>query len=110
MNTSRHAGPSRDEIGADAVEATAIGLRVAEVILVLFGLLLVTPPLFAMAVVVVVPTAVVLAVILVVVPLFVVPTRLVRRVLAHHRDHGSTLFLHRLRLRATADRPVGAAD
>jgi hypothetical protein len=25
-----------------------------------------------------------------------VPTVLVRRVLAHHRAHGSTLFLHRL--------------
>jgi hypothetical protein len=37
------------------------------------------------------------AVVAAVVAAIAVPTVLVRRVLAHHRAHGSTLFLHRLR-------------
>src|SRR3954452_8123761 len=97
MNTSRHSEPGPGEIGADALEATAVGVRALEVALVVFGWLLVTPPLLVLAFVVVVPTVVVLAVVLAVVAVFAVPTTLVRRVLAHHREHGSTLFLHRLR-------------
>jgi hypothetical protein len=59
--------PTPAEVSAEVIEVTGGGLRIAEV-----GL-----------------AAVVAAI--------AVPTVLVRHVLAHHRAHGSTLFLHRLR-------------
>jgi uncharacterized membrane protein len=106
MNTSRHSQLSPSEAAADAAQATAFGLRAVEVAVVVFGWLLVTPPFFVLAVVVVVPTALVLAVVLALVALLAAPTILVHRVLAHHREHHSTLFLHRLGF----DRLVGGAD
>jgi hypothetical protein len=44
-----------------------------------------------------VPFVAMSAVVAAVVAAIVVPTLLVRRVRTHHRAHGSTLFLHRLR-------------
>jgi len=90
-----HAEPL--ELGADLVEATGIGLRVAEIGVVIFLGLLVSPPLLILAVVVAVPFLAISAVVAAVVAAIAVPTLLVRRVRAHHRAHRSTLFLHRLR-------------
>ena len=76
--------PTRVEVSAEVFEATSAGLRIAEVGVVIFFGLLVAPPLLILAVVVAVP--------------FIAMSALVvRRVRAHHRAHGSTLFLHRLR-------------
>jgi hypothetical protein len=85
------------EVGAELVEETGVGLRIAEVGVVVFVGLLVCPPLLILAVVVAVPFVAISAVVAAVVGAIVVPTVLVRRVRAHHRAHGSTLFLHRLR-------------
>jgi hypothetical protein len=85
------------EVGADIVEATGVGLRIAEIGVVVFVGLLVSPPLLILAAVVAVPLLAFSAVIAAVVAAIAVPTLLVRRVRAHHRAHGSTLFLHRLR-------------
>jgi hypothetical protein len=73
-----------EEVGAEVIEVTGGGLRIAEIGAVIFLGLLVCPPLLILAVVAAVVAAI------------VVPTRLVRRVRAHHRAHQSTLFLHRL--------------
>jgi len=54
--------------------------------------LLVTPPLLILAVVVAMPAIAVGAV----VAAIAAPILLIRRVRAHHRAHGSTLFLHRV--------------
>jgi hypothetical protein len=89
-----HAGPA--ELTADAAEAASVGLRVLEVALIGFAGLLICPPLFVMLVAVVVPTAAVLAVVGAIVGIFAAPILLVRRVRAHHREHGRTVFLHRL--------------
>jgi hypothetical protein len=103
MNTTDSIHPSLTghhtplEVSADVVEVTGGGLRIAEIGLVVFLGLLVCPPLLILAVVVAVPVIAMTAVVAAVVAAIVVPTMLVRRVLAHHRAHGSTMFLHRLR-------------
>src|SRR3954452_1322498 len=91
----RHEGAL--EVSAELVEATGAGLRIAEVGVVIFLGLLVSPPLLILAVVVAVPLLAISAVAAAVVAAIAVPVLLVRRVRAHHRAHGSTLFLHRLR-------------
>lgn len=93
----RTAHPDALEVTADVVEATGAGLRIAELGLVVFLGLLVCPPLLILATVVAVPLLAITAVVAAVVAVVAVPTLLVRHVLAHHRAHGSTLFLHRLR-------------
>jgi hypothetical protein len=90
-----HTSPA--ELGADVVEVTGVGLRVAEIAVVIFIGLLVAPPLLILAVVVAAPLLAMSAVVAAVVLAIVVPTALVRRVRAHHREHGSTMFLHRFR-------------
>jgi hypothetical protein len=85
------------EVSAELVEVTGGGLRIAEVGVVILLGLLVCPPLLILAVVVAAPLIALAAVAAAVVAAIAVPTMLVRRVLAHHRAHGSTLFLHRLR-------------
>ena len=93
-----HTGhPTPVEVGADVVEVTGGGLRILEIALVIFIGLLVCPPLLILAVVVAVPAIAVAAVVAAVAGAIAVPTLLVRRVRAHHREHGSTMFLHRLR-------------
>jgi hypothetical protein len=89
--------PTTAEVGADLIEVTGGGLRIAEVGVVIFLGLLVCPPLLILAVVVAVPVIAIAAVVAAVVAAIAAPTVLVRHVLAHHRAHGSTLFLHRLR-------------
>jgi hypothetical protein len=89
--------PTPAEVSAELIEATGGGLRIAEVGVVTFLGLLVAPPFLILAVVVAVPIIAISAVVAAVVAAIAVPTVLVRRVLAHHRAHGSTLFLHRLR-------------
>jgi hypothetical protein len=85
------------DAGVDAVEVAGAGMRAAEVgIVVLLGLL-VCPPLLILAVVVAAPLIAVSALVAAVVAAIAVPTVLVRHVRAHHRAHGTTLFLHRLR-------------
>jgi hypothetical protein len=85
------------EVSAEVFEATSAGLRIAELCLVVFFGLLFAPPLLILAAVVAVPFLAISAVVAAVVAVVAVPTLLVRHVLAHHRAHGSTLFLHRLR-------------
>jgi NhaP-type Na+/H+ and K+/H+ antiporter len=93
-----HTGhPTPIEVSADIVEVTGGGLRIAEIALVIFIGLLVCPPLLILAVVVAVPVIAVGAVVAAVAGAIAVPTLLVRRVRAHHREHGSTMFLHRVR-------------
>jgi hypothetical protein len=89
--------PTHLEVTADVVEATGGGLRIAEIGVVIFLGLLVCPPLLILAVVVAAPLIAITAVVAAVVVAIAVPTVFVRRVLAHHRAHGSTLFLHRVR-------------
>jgi len=89
--------PTPVEVSAELIEVTGGGLRIAEVGVVIFLGLLVCPPLLILAVVVAVPVIAISAVVAAVVAAIAVPTVLVRHVLAHHRAHGSTLFLHRLR-------------
>ena len=90
-----HASPV--EVSAEVFEATSAGLRIAEICVVIFLGLLFVPPLLIFAAVVAVPLLAISAVVAAVVAAIAVPTLLVRRVRAHHRAHGSTLFLHRLR-------------
>jgi uncharacterized membrane protein len=103
MNTTDNARPSLTrhpthlEVTAEVVEVTGGGLRIAEVGVVIFLGLLVCPPLLILAVVVAAPLIAIAALVAAAVGAIAVPTMLVRRVLAHHRAHGSTLFLHRLR-------------
>jgi hypothetical protein len=85
------------EVSAEVFEATGAGLRIAELCLVVFFGLLFAPPLLILAAVVAVPFLAISAVVAAVVAAVAVPTLLVRKVRAHHRAHGSTLFLHRLR-------------
>jgi hypothetical protein len=89
--------PTPIEVTADLVEVTGAGLRIAEVGVVIFLGLLVSPPLLILAVVVAMPVIAISAAVAAVATAIAVPTVLVRHVLAHHRAHGSTLFLHRLR-------------
>jgi hypothetical protein len=97
MNTTDDIHPSLLELSADLGEATGGGLRLVEIGLVIFLGLLVCPPLLILAVVVAVPFIAISAVVAAVVAAIAVPAALVRRVRAHHREHGSTLFLHHLR-------------
>lgn len=85
------------EATEEVVAVTGGGLRIVELALVTLLGLLVCPPFFILAVVVAVPVIAVAALVVGVAALIAVPTWLVRRVRAHHRGHGSTLFLHRLR-------------
>jgi NhaP-type Na+/H+ and K+/H+ antiporter len=97
MNTTDNIHPSGVEIGGELIEVAGGGLRVVELgIFSLLGLL-VCPPLLILAVVVAVPVIATAAVVAAVVAPVAVATWLVRRVHAHHRTHGSTVFLHRLR-------------
>jgi len=89
--------PTPVEVSAEVFEATAAGLRIAEIAVVIFFGLMVAPPLLILAAVVAVPLIAISALVAAVVAAIAVPTLLVRRVRAHHRAHGSTLFLHRLR-------------
>jgi hypothetical protein len=95
MSTYNHTHPSPAEAGADLVEVTGVGLRVVEIAVLTLGGLIVSPPLLILAVVVAVPAAAIVALFAVVAAVIAVPMVLVRRVRAHHRAHGSTLFLHR---------------
>ena len=88
--------PTHLEVTAEAFEVAGGGLRIVEVGLVIFLGLLVCPPFLILAVVVAAPIIAMAAVVAAVAAAVVVPTVLVRRVLAHHRAHGSTLFLHHL--------------
>jgi hypothetical protein len=97
MNTTDNIHPSGVEVGAELIEVAGGGLRIAEVGLVSFLGLLVAPPFLILAVVVAVPLIAIAAIVAAVVAAIAVPTVLVRHVLAHHRAHGSTLFLQRLR-------------
>jgi hypothetical protein len=97
MNITNDIHLGRVEVAEELIADTGGGLRIAEVGLVIFLGLLVCPPLLILAVVVAVPVIAISAVVAAVVAAIAVPTTLVRRVRAHHRAHGSTLFLHRLR-------------
>jgi hypothetical protein len=88
--------PTHLEVTADVVEVTGGGLRIAEIALVILLGLLVCPPFLILAVMVAAPLIAMTALVVAVVAAIAVPTLLVRRVLAHHRAHGSTLFLHRV--------------
>jgi hypothetical protein len=96
MTVTENSHPPAVEVGADVLDAAGAGLRVAEVAVVILVGLLVSPPLLILAVVVAVPMLAISALVAAVVLAIAVPTVLVRRVRAHHRAHGSTLFLHRL--------------
>ena len=89
--------PTPVEASAELIEVTGGGLRIAEVGVVTLLGLLVCPPLLILAVVVAAPLIAMTALVAAAVAAIAVPTVLVRHVLAHHRAHGSTLFLHRLR-------------
>lgn len=99
--------PTPVEVSAELIEVTGGGLRIAEVGVVIFLGLLVCPPLLILAVVMAVPVIAVSAVVAAVVAAIAVPTVLVRHVLAHHRAHGSTLFLQGTRLGTSTDAPRG---
>jgi NhaP-type Na+/H+ and K+/H+ antiporter len=86
------AEPTPVELGEELVEVTGGGVRVLEVGLFLFLGLLLCPPLLILAVMVAVPAIAISAV----VAAIAVPTLLVRRVVLHHREHGTTLVLHRI--------------
>jgi len=102
MNTTTELHPSAPEhlsvadVSADVVEATGIGLRIVEIAAVTLLGLLVCPPLLILATVVAVPLIAIGLVVGAVVAAVVVPIALVRRVRAHHREHGTTMFVHRL--------------
>jgi hypothetical protein len=84
------------EISEELAEVTGGGLRIAElVILGIFGLIL-CPPLLILAVIVAVPTIAIGAVAAAVFFAVAGPVYLIRMARAHHREHGRTMFLHRL--------------
>jgi hypothetical protein len=85
------------EAGEELFAVTGGGLRIVEIGAVGLLGLLVVPPFAILAVVVAVPAIAVAAVIAGAAALITVPTWLVRRVRAHHREHGTTLFVHRLK-------------
>jgi uncharacterized membrane protein len=85
------------EVSANVAEVAGGGVRAAEVALAVFIGLLVCPPLLILAAAVAVPLIAIAAVVGIAGSVFVAPILLVRHVRAHHRAHGSTLFLHRLR-------------
>src|SRR3954466_10578937 len=81
------------EVSADVVEATGAGLRIAELAVVIFIGLLVSPPLLILAVVVAVPFVAISAVVAAVVAAIAVPTLLVRRGSARPRAPPSAAVL-----------------
>ncbi len=85
------------EVAADVAEVAGGGVRAAEVAFAMFVGLLVCPPLLALAVAVAAPMLAIAAVVAIVGSVFAAPVLLVRHVRAHHRAHGSTVFLHRFR-------------
>ena len=96
MNTTNNIHPSGVEVGEELIEVTGGGLRIAELAVVTVLGLLLCPPLLILAVIVAAPLlAIGAAVAAVILPIAAV-SFLVGRVRAHHRAHGSTLFLHRL--------------
>jgi uncharacterized membrane-anchored protein len=96
MSTTNNIHHNGAEVGEELVEVTGGGLRIVEIgVVVLLGLL-VCPPLLILAVVVAAPVVLGAALFTAVLLPFFGVTWLVRRVRAHHRTHGSTLFLHRL--------------
>jgi uncharacterized membrane protein YbhN (UPF0104 family) len=96
MNTTENIHSSAAEVSAELVEVTGGGLRAVEIAAVTLLGLLVAPPFLILAVVVAVPFVAIGAVVAAVVGAIAAPTILVRRVRAHHRAHGSTMFLHRM--------------
>jgi uncharacterized membrane protein YbhN (UPF0104 family) len=96
MNTTDNIHPGALELTAEVVEVTGGGLRAVEIAAVTLLGLLVAPPFLILAVVVAVPFIAIGAVVAAVVGAVAAPTILVRRVRAHHRAHGSTMFLHRI--------------
>jgi hypothetical protein len=88
---------TRVDLGEELIAESGAGLRIAEIGLVILLGLLVCPPLLILAVLVAAPLIAISLVVAAVVAAVAVPTFLVRRVRAHHRAHGSTRFLHRLR-------------
>jgi hypothetical protein len=96
LNAPLTADPTAVELSEELIEVTGGGLRIAEIVLVAFAGLLVCPPLLILAVVVAAPLLAGAAVVAAVVGAIAVPTLLVRRVLRHHREHGKTMFLHRV--------------
>jgi hypothetical protein len=113
MNTSNDVDPSRTdhvtsvEATEEVLAVTGGGLRIVELAIVTVLGLLVVPPFAILAVVVAAPVIAIAAAVAAVVAAVAVPAWLVRRVRAHHREHGSTLFVHRLRRGAspTTDAP-----
>jgi hypothetical protein len=103
MNTTNDVRPpitghtARVEFAEELIADTGAGLRIAEIALVILLGLLVCPPLLILAVIVAAPLLAISLLVAALVAATAVPTLLVRRVRAHHRAHGSTLFLHRLR-------------
>jgi hypothetical protein len=95
LPVTEHTTPveATDEI----IAVTGGGLRIVELALVTLLGLLVCPPFFILAVVVAAPVIAISALVAAVFLAIAVPVWLVRLVRAHHREHGSTLFLHRLR-------------
>jgi hypothetical protein len=87
---------NRVEIAEDVIADTGGGLRIVEIGAVILLGLLVCPPFLILAAVVAVPLIAIAAVVGSVVAAIAVPVWLVRRVRAHHRAHGTTMFLHRL--------------
>ena len=96
MSTSETPHTNTVEAGPDLAEATEAGLLTVESGLVALIGLIVSPPLLILAVVAAVSTVAAFALVAAVVGVIAVPALLVRRVRAHHREHGSTLFLHRV--------------
>jgi hypothetical protein len=88
--------PTPVEVSEELIEVTGGGLRIVEVGAVILLGLLVSPPLLILAVVVAMPVIAFSAVVAAAAAAIAVPIMLVRRVRAHHRAHGTTLFLHRL--------------
>jgi uncharacterized membrane protein YbhN (UPF0104 family) len=87
---------SHVEVTEDVIADTGGGLRIVEIGLVVLLGLLVAPPFLILAVVVAAPFIAIAAIVAAVAGAIAVPTWLVRRVRAHHRAHGRTMFLHRL--------------
>jgi Flp pilus assembly protein TadB len=87
---------TRTEVAEDVIADTGSGVRIVEIGLVVFLGLLVAPPFLILAVVVAAPFIALAAVVAAVAGAIAVPIWLVRRVRAHHRAHGTTMFVHRL--------------
>jgi hypothetical protein len=96
VSTTNNIHPTPVEVTEEALEVTGGGLRVVEIGAAILLGLLVCPPLAILAAVVAVPFIAVTALIAAIVAAIAVPIALVRRVRAHHREHGSTMFVHRL--------------